>query len=475
MLRWYKESDNLKNSILWLEDVSPYLDLSEHQPISEMRRLLVRRLRDFCQPDPLLEGKTVVMSFPADYLPMELEKDVEQFKLPLPDVEVLEKILNVVLDEQNETRNDDEKIQISYEFRPVIIKAGLGLTTQEADGAYRQIIARMDTEDPRRTEMGMSDVKVLNEQKAQIIEKTGVLEYVLPKEGMSDIGGMANLKEWLEIHRAALDDEMDPPKGLLLMGVPGCGKSLMARAVASEWNLPLLALKAANIFDKYVGESEGKITRALDIAEAISPCILWVDEIEKLLAGASGDGSMDSGVSSRIGGSILSWMADKEKPVFVVATANHPERLDPEYVRRGRFNERFFIDLPGSEVRKEIFRIHISRRFPELDLDIDGAVAISEGYTGAEIEACVVEAKNRARAQGMKAPDAELMESVVVDMTPDAVAMAESIQKIRTLWGGDRAKRADKDEIVDLDSDELKKDDVREVVREFAGNKIRDL
>ena len=129
-----------------------------------------------------------------------------------------------------------------------------------------------------------------------------------------------------------------------MMGVPGCGKSMMAKAVAADWELPLLALKASNIFDKYVGESEGKITRALAIAEAISPCVLWVDEIEKLLAGSGGDGSLDSGVSSRIGGTILTWMSDKESPVFVVATANNPE-LDPAYVRRGRFDERFFIDL----------------------------------------------------------------------------------------------------------------------------------
>ena len=207
-----------------------------------------------------------------------------------------------------------------------------------------------------------------------------------------------------------------------------------------------------NIFDKYIGES-GKIARALDIAEALSPCILWVDEIEKLLAGSGGDGSLDSGVSSRIGGSILGWMADKTKPVFVVATANHPERLDTEYVRRGRLNERFLVDLPGDNVRKEIFEIHLKRRFKGINLatmGLDELVKQSVGYTGAEIEACVVEAKNRARSQGMKnaQPDAKLLLDVVVNMTPDAVAMTEQIDKIRNSW---HARPTDSEDPVNLD------------------------
>ncbi len=473
LLRWYKDTLETGDSILWIEDVAPYMDLNEHGAEGQMRRLFVRRLRDFCQPS---EGdqKTVVMSFPADYLPMELEKDVEQFKIPLPDETLLDRILDAVLSSSNQSRKTP--ITIDKGLRPFLVKAALGLTTQETDSAYKQIIARMDDEKPARTAMSRDDVKVLNEQKAQIIEKTGVLEYVMHRESMSDIGGMDNLREWLQFHQHAVHDEIDPPKGLLLMGVPGCGKSVMARAIAAEWELPLLSLKASNIFDKYVGESEGKIARALDIAEAISPCILWVDEIEKLLAGSGGDGSLDSGVSSRIGGSILGWMADKTKPVFVVATANHPERLDPEYVRRGRFNERFFVDLPGDNVRKEIFEIHLKRRFKGINLatmGLDELVEKSVGYTGAEIEACVVEAKNRARSQGMEnaQPDAKLLLDVVVNMTPDAVAMTEQIDKIRKLWGGDRARPTDSEKPVDLKDKSLDKEDVKEALEHFGLNK----
>jgi len=319
------------------------------------------------------------------------------------------------------------------------------------------------------------DVNVLNEQKAQIINKTGVLEFIETSDSMDNIGGMKNLKHWLKVHKGSLDDEQDPPKGLLMMGVPGCGKSLMARAVATDWKLPLLSLKASNIFDKYVGESEGKISRALSIAEAIAPCVLWVDEIEKLLAGSGGDGSNDSGVSARIGGSILSWMADKKAPVFVVATANNPERLDPAYVRRGRFDERFFIDLPGPETRKEILAHHIGRRFPSADfnkLNVDGLVKASHGYTGAEIESCVVEAKNKCRHLD-KDISLEILLNAIQDLTPDAHAMGSAIEHIRKLWGGDRARRADDEPAVDLNMEGFVNNDIREAVEEQSKRRGR--
>ena len=236
---------------------------------------------------------------------------------------------------------------------------------------------------------------------------------------------MANLKHWLKVHKGSLDDENDPPRGLLMMGVPGCGKSLMARAVAADWELPLLALKASNIFDKYVGETEGKISRALAIAEAIAPCVLWIDEIEKLLAGSGGDGSLDSGVSSRMGGTILTWMSDKKAPVFVVATANNPERLDPAYVRRGRFDERFFIDLPGVKAREEIFLHHLQKRYPRSDFSdfgLENFARESNGFTGAEIEALIVEAKNHARSVD-SAITPQILNECLDNMTPDSVAM----------------------------------------------------
>jgi SpoVK/Ycf46/Vps4 family AAA+-type ATPase len=451
LLWWYQNQTWLHESILWVEDLTPYLDMTGHSAASNSRRDLVRRIRSFCEMGPSVKNKTVVMSFPENYLPSELEKDVEQFSLPLPDTETLDIIFQMTFRAWNKQSEIPIKSP-SNAIQKRMVTSALGLTVQEATSAFKQIFARINNESPVRDQILSKDIQVVNEQKAQIINKTGVLEYVHTDDSIKDIGGMKNLKKWLTVHKSALDDEMDPPKGLLMMGVPGCGKSLMARAVAADWELPLLALKASNIFDKYVGESEGKISRALAIAEAISPCVLWIDEIEKLLAGSGGDGSNDSGVSARLGGSILTWMSDKKSPVFVVATANNPERLDPAYVRRGRFDERFFIDLPGEKARLEIFQHHLQKRFPDANtsaFELEFCAQLSNGFTGAEIEAVVVEAKNTARAE--KVPvSKEILLQCLRDMTPDSVAMTDTIEHIRNLWGGDRARRADDEDPVDL-------------------------
>lgn len=475
LIYWYSQQSWLDNSLLWLEDITPYFDATGHGAGVAERRFLVRRIREFCARGGAMEERRgIVMTFPEDYLPPELEKDVEQFKLPLPKFERLASLLRKVHSDWVELHPGTVDL-VHDEVLDRIIRAAAGLTWQEADTAFRRIFADMTYSSPPRTRLIENDVDVLNEQKAQIINKTGVLEFIETSDSMDNIGGMKNLKDWLKVHKGALSDTEDPPKGLLMMGVPGCGKSLMARAVATDWKLPLLSLKASNIFDKYVGESEGKISRALSIAEAIAPCVLWVDEIEKLLAGSGGDGSNDSGVSARIGGSILSWMADKKAPVFVVATANNPERLDPAYVRRGRFDERFFIDLPGPQTRKEILSHHIKRRFPNSDLtelNVDGLAKASHGYTGAEIESCVVEAKNKSRHLG-KDISSDILASAIHELTPDAHAMGAAIEHIRKLWGGDRARRADDEPAVDLNLEGFVNKDIRAAVEEQSSRKIR--
>ena len=474
LLRYYEQELDWSNSILWIQDLVPYLDSTSHGATAHERRALIRRIRDLCQTGSglLEENKTIVMSFPDSYLPLELEKDVEEFRIPLPNEKYFEILFTQELKEWNQ-RNASSIEKPSADIFSQINKASLGLTSQEASAAFRQIFARMSSQ--LRVNLFAEDATVLNEQKAQIINKTGVLEYVSPRESMTDIGGMDNLKDWLKIRRGALDDVRDPPKGLLMMGVPGCGKSLMARAVANDWKLPLLALKANNIFDKYVGESEGKINRALAIAEAMAPCVLWIDEIEKLLAGSGGDGSLDSGVSARMGGAILTWMADKRTPVFVVATANNPERLDPAYVRRGRFDERFFVDLPSVSVRESIIKIHLKDRFPDIEIkksDYKKLSKASEGFTGAEIESSIVEAKNNARFQGLDMPDAEIILEAIKGLTPDSVAMGDTISHIRLLWGGDRARKADSSELVDVNSEKLNNVEVRAAVK--RNRKVRE-
>ena len=475
LIWWYRQQDWLQDSILWIEDLSPYLDMTGHGAVSTARREMVRRIRQFCSSDTEAINKTIVMSFPEAYLPIELEKDVEQFTIPLPDVEILEKIFNITLEEWNDSNSDREVKSPTKRIRDRLVVSALGLTAQEATAAYKQIFARMVYDKKPRYQLQGSDVKVVNEQKAQIINKTGVLEYVHTDDSIEDIGGMANLKHWLKVHKGSLDDEKDPPRGLLMMGVPGCGKSLMARAVAADWEFPLLALKASNIFDKYVGETEGKISRALAIAEAIAPCVLWIDEIEKLLAGSGGDGSLDSGVSSRMGGTILTWMSDKKSPVFVVATANNPERLDPAYVRRGRFDERFFIDLPGVKAREEIFLHHLQKRFPKSDFSefvLENFARGSNGFTGAEIEALIVEAKNHARSVDSPITPG-IIDECLQNMTPDSVAMTKTISHIRELWGGDRARRADDEDPVDLQEGKAYQSKIAAAVEEQEKRRMR--
>lgn len=243
------------------------------------------------------------------------------------------------------------------------------------------------------------DKELVLQEKEQMIKKSGMLEIVNFKEGLDDIGGLENLKEWLTKKARifknldkALDFGVDMPKGVLIVGMPGCGKSLAAKASAKLFEVPLLRLDIGKMFGKYVGESEENMRRALTIAEAVSPCILWVDEIEKAFSGV-GDGSGGNSVTTRLFGNFLTWMQDKESTVFVVATANDISKLPPEFLRKGRFDELFSVDLPNAEERRNIFEIHLKRR-KQFSREIDTIQLIqnSDGFSGADIEAVVKEA-----------------------------------------------------------------------------------
>jgi len=241
-----------------------------------------------------------------------------------------------------------------------------------------------------------SDLKLIFEQKQQKIRKSGILEMVPLKENLEDIGGLENLKDWLkrkafiikDLNRA-LSFGVGVPKGVLIAGVPGCGKSLSAKAAASLFEVPLLKMDMGRLMGKYVGESEENMRRALALADAVSPCVLWVDELEKAFAGIGGGGSTE--VTTRLFGNFLTWLQEKTGPTFVVATANDVTKLPPELLRKGRFDEIFYVDLPSREERRHIFRIHISKRRPDdlerIDLDI--LADKTNGYCGADIEGAV--------------------------------------------------------------------------------------
>ncbi|MCC7194024.1 MAG: AAA family ATPase [Gemmatimonadaceae bacterium] len=277
------------------------------------------------------------------------------------------------------------RVDLTQADRVRFVNNLIGLSLLEAE----KVITRLIVDDGV---LGESDVRAVMEAKRQVVEQDALLEYRPAEEGLNQVAGLSGLKAWLAKRRPVV---MDPrraeqfglsfPKGVLLLGVPGCGKSLSARAVAREWELPLLRLDPSNLYDKYIGDSEKNFKRAMQTAERMAPIVLWIDEMEKVFAAVSGDS--DGGVSNRIFGSFLSWLQERKADVFVVATSNDITKLPPEFVRKGRFDEIFFIDLPGASSRESVFRIHLAKRKQDPAVfDLARLVAATDGFSGAEIE-----------------------------------------------------------------------------------------
>ena len=302
--------------------------------------------------------KAIILMSPMQQVPPELEKEVVVLDFPLPDLTEL----NLVLDRQMEQNRGR---RLSTDGREKLLKAALGLTKDEAEKVYRkaQVTAGHLSE---------NEVDVVLSEKKQLIRRNGILEYIEEDATIDAVGGLDELKRWLKQRSNAFTERareygLPQPKGMLILGVPGCGKSLIAKTTSRLWGLPLLRLDMGRVYDgSMVGRSEANLRNALKTAESISPVILFIDELDKAFAGTSGSADSDGGTSSRIFGSFLTWMQEKTSPVFVMATANRVERLPGEFLRKGRFDEIFFVDLPTAEERKEIFKIHILKRKRDL-------------------------------------------------------------------------------------------------------------
>ena len=286
---------------------------------------------------------------------------------------------------------------------------------------------------------------VLGEKK-QIIRRNGILEFYEAQEDLADVGGLDALKAWLRRRREAFTEDaraygLPVPRGILLLGVQGCGKSLVAKAISREWGMPLLRLDVGRVFGKYIGESEAAIRRVVQTAEAAAPAILWIDEIEKGFAGTASD-AHDTGVGARVLGTFLTWLQEKTQPVFVFATANQIRSLPPELLRKGRFDELFFVDLPGKTERAEIFAVHLRKcgRDPA-GFDLPALAARAEGYTGAEIEQIVHEALYAGYAAGRRPVTQEDLLHAAGEVVPIAVTMKEAIGAMRH-WATSRARLA---------------------------------
>jgi len=361
-------------------------------------------------------------------LPRELEREIILTDLPLPSREELETLALDVAEAAGIDPPDD---------CTAIIEAALGLTTSEAENAFALSIVISDT----------LDARVVAREKEQIIRKSGVLEIYSPDVNMESIGGLSTLKDWLRSRVSAYSPEaqaygLPTPRGVLLVGVPGCGKSLAAKALAAEWQKPLLRLDAGRLFGSLVGESEANTRRALEVAEAVAPAVLWLDEVEKGLAGVQSSGRTDSGVTARVFGTFLTWLQEKKAPVFVVATANAVEQLPPEFLRKGRFDEIFFVDLPNPEERADIFRVQLQKRNrnPE-SFDITALAQNTENFSGSEIEEAVISGMFIAWNDGKREVTTEDIIAGAKAITPMAVGMAGKIESLRS-WAKNAARCA---------------------------------
>jgi ATP-dependent 26S proteasome regulatory subunit len=409
-----------------------FLDLAGHLKDERVLRML-RDLVQKCGKD----GGMVVLIDSNGEPPAAIKSLSTQFELSLPDEAQLEALVKSVLRARSQI--SPIHVDIDRQGFQTIIRNLRGLTIRQA----RQVILDTIAVDQR---FDNNDVNQVLVEKRKQFQLTGLLEYVEAPVDLSEIGGLAKLKQWLKDRENALTPEaanfgIPPPRGVLMLGMQGAGKSLSAKAVATSWQRPLLRLDVGLLYDKYIGESERRLRDALKQAEMMSPIILWIDEIEKGFASAASQ-STDGGLSKRMFGSLLTWMQERRAPVFIVATANDIEALPPELLRKGRFDEIFFIDLPALEARRQILSIHIAKRKREPEkFDLDTLAEACQGFSGAEIEQAVISALCQAFAKKQELTSSHIADAIK-GSAPLSVTMRERVEALRE-WATGRCVLAE--------------------------------
>jgi len=407
--------------IFIFKDLHPFLD----SPVT------TRWLRDAIASFKGMQ-KVIILMSPVQHIPIELEKELVVLDYALPDLAELNQVLSAQL-EQTRTR------KTTTETREKLLKSALGLTRDEAEKVYRKAYVKTNR-------LSETEVDIILSEKKQLIRRNGILEFIEEDETIDSVGGLEELKRWLHQRSNAFTERareygLPQPKGMLILGVPGCGKSLIAKTTARLWGLPLLRLDIGRVYDSAVGRSEANLRNALKTAESISPTILLIDELDKAFAGSAGSADSDGGTSSRIFGTFLTWMQEKTSPVFVMATANRVERLPGEFLRKGRFDEIFFVDLPNQEERKEIFKIHLSKRRREITrFDLEQLGKVSDGFSGAEIEQALVAAMYDAFAQDREFTQLDIIAAIKATQ-PLSRTMTEQVTALRD-WARQRARPA---------------------------------
>lgn len=399
-----------------------------HMFLQDENPVLVRAVKDTLVASKA-KGRCLIVLGCRQVLPPELEREFVVLDFALPDKVALGTVLDGIC--------DSAKIkQPKGDERDQILDAATGMTCAEAENAYALAVIECKT----------VDATAVTREKAATVKKNGLLEVVTIKETLQDIGGLDVLKDWLLKRRDAFSTRaqeygLPSPKGLLIVGIPGTGKSLTAKATASVFGRPLLKLDAGKLYGSLVGQSEGNLRSVIQTAEAIAPCVLWLDEIEKGLAGSKSSGSTDGGTSSRVFGSFISWMQEKTKPVFVVATANDVTQLPPELLRKGRWDDLFFTDLPNEQERDAIWRIQIERHGRDhRHYDTLALAKASEGLTGSEIEQAYIDALYAAFAVDRE-PGILDIQKALTETVPLSKLMAEKIADLRK-WAGGRCRMA---------------------------------
>jgi hypothetical protein len=396
--------------------------------------VVVRRLRDVGQKFAA-NRRTVVITSPEIAVPAELTTLVEYFDLPLPDQDRLHELIHEMFTRLSKTYT--LKLQLDAAGVDAMAANLRGLSEEEAERAISQALVT-------RYALCPESVTDVLDAKKQLLRHSGMLEFVEASDNMSAVGGLENLKHWLGQRRGAWEDAarefgLEPPRGMIVLGVQGCGKSLCARAVAGEWKLPLVKFDTSAVYDKYIGETEKRIRKVFQVAEGLAPCVLWIDELEKVFAGSGPDSaSADAGVSSRLLASFLSWMQDRKAAVFVAATCNNVTVLPPELIRKGRFDELFFVDLPNQAERKQIFSIQLTRRKRNpVEFDLEKVATAAKGYSGAEIEAAVQGALYAAYSE-KKPLSTQFLLDALAQTVPLSITRSEEIGELRE-WARTRA------------------------------------
>lgn len=414
--------------------------LTDFHHVWEAKKTPIRKLRNLARELPQRpRAVNLVLITPTHCLPPELKQDVAVLECPKPDAEAMDAVLQRIADEHGE----DTLRGVTDSFRDKVVESALGLSATQAERVFRKAFTSS-----RRRGLDEGCIDLIVDEKRAIIRESGALELYPQVEGIDQVGGLDELKTWLGKRRGAFSEAaraygLDQPKGVALIGIPGTGKSLCAKVTAGLWQLPLLRLDMGAVFGGVLGSSERNIRDAIEISEIIAPCVLWVDEIEKAFAGSGGD----SGTAARVLATFLTWMQEKTSAVFVFATANDESRLPPEFLRKGRFDEVFFLDLPTEEERRAIFEVHLRRKNQSMirqRFELPAVADATKGFVGAEIEAVVKDAMFSAFMDEARELETDDLLRSVGDMVPLAKSRAEDIERLRRLVLSGQARNASK-------------------------------